>query len=336
MQKRPLGNSGIEASVVAFGAWAIGGWKWGGTDDDTAVRAIHAAIDRGMNFVDTAPIYGFGHSEEVVGRAIQDRREKVVLATKCGMRWDEKVGRYFFSHQMDTPQGPHPVDIHIYLDPESVRKEVEQSLKRLKTDYIDLLQTHWQERVSTPIEDTMEMLVKLKDQGKIRAIGVCNSTPEEMKQYQAVGPLSSDQEKFSMLDQEHASEQRLFAAEEGLAFLAYSPIGQGLLTGKVGPDRKFNPGDQRLENPRFSVENRKKILTMLDAFRPVADAHNITLAQLSIAWTFHQHGCSHVLAGARNEEQVTENAAAGDVTLTQEELSLMKSVLDKHLPDLKL
>ncbi len=334
MLKRSLGKSGIEASAVAFGAWAIGGWKWGGSDDNEAVRAIHAAIDQGIDFIDTAPIYGFGHSEEVVGRAIADRRDKVVLASKCGMRWDAKVGRYFFSHQMDTPAGPKPVDIHVYLDPESIRNEIETSLKRLQTDCIDLMQTHWQERLNTPIEDTMAMLMQLQDQGKIRAIGVCNANPEEMEAYEAVGSLASDQEKFSMLDMPHAAEQRSYVQKKGLAFLAYSPIGQGLLTGKVRPDREFNPGDQRLDNPRFSTENRKKILSMLNEFAPVAEAHKVSLAQLAIAWTFHQPGCTHVLAGARNVEQVAENAKAGDVKLSADDLKLMDDVLSRHLPGL--
>ena len=334
MLRRSLGKSGIDASVVAFGAWAIGGWKWGGSDDNEAVRAIHTAIEKGIDFVDTAPIYGFGHSEEVVGRAIADRRDKVVLASKCGMRWDAKVGRYFFSHEMQTPAGPKPVDIHVYLDPASIRNEIEISLKRLKTDYIDLMQTHWQERLNTPIEDTMEMLMKLKDEGKIRAIGVCNASTEEMKVYQSVGAIASDQEKFSMLDMQHAAEQRQFALKEGLAYLAYSPIGQGLLTGKVGPDRKFNPGDQRLDNPRFNVDNRRKILAMLDEFSSVAEKHSVSLAQLAIAWTFHQPGCTHVLAGARDAKQVSENAVAGDVNLSSEDLKLMDDVLAKHLPGL--
>ena len=334
MLKRSLGNSGIDASVVAFGAWAIGGWKWGGSDDAEAVRAIHAAIDQGIDFIDTAPIYGFGHSEKVVGDAIRDRRERVVLATKCGMYWDKKVGRFFFASEMKTESGSKPVDIHIYQGPESIRNEVEESLKRLKTDYIDLLQTHWQDP-TTPIEDTMETLVKLKDEGKIRAIGVCNATPSQMKAYQAGGPLASDQEKFSMLDQDHAAAQRQFAAQEGFAYLAYSPLGQGLLTGKVGLDRSFGTDDQRHSAPRFSRENRKKVLELLTGFGPIAETHKITLAQLAIAWTFHQHGCSHVLAGARNEQQVKENAVAGEVEFSDEELATIKKALDRHLPGIE-
>jgi methylglyoxal reductase len=334
MLRRQLGNSGIDASVVAFGAWAIGGWKWGGSDDDEAVRAIHASIDQGIDFIDTAPVYGFGHSEEVVGRAIHDRRGKVVLATKCGLRWDKEVGHFFFSHERDTPTGKQPVDIYIYDGPESIRNEVEESLRRLKTDYIDLYQTHWQDP-TTPIEDTMEVLVKLKEQGKIRAIGVCNATPSQMKAYQSIGPLASDQEKFSMLDQKHSADQRQFAAEEGLAYLAYSPLGQGLLTGKITPDRVFSADDQRSSAPRYSIENRRKVLALLDEFTPVLESHKITPAQLAIAWTFHQHGCSHILAGARNEAQVSENARAGDVKLSEEELTRIQGALEKHLPGIE-
>lgn len=334
MLKRQLGQSGIEASVVAFGAWAIGGWKWGGSDDNAAVRAIHASIDRGIDFVDTAPIYGFGHSEEVVGRAISDRRSKVVLATKCGLRWEGTNGEYFFSHEMETDSGIKPIDIYKYQNPDSIRREVEDSLLRLKTDYIDLYQTHWQDS-TTPIEGTMEMLVKLKEEGKIRAIGVSNATPDQMRIYRSVGPIDSDQEKFSMLDQEHAAAQRDFVADEGIAFLAYSPLGQGLLTGKIGPEREFSPGDQRIDNPRFSVENRNRVLAMLKEFTPVTEKHGITPAQLALAWSFHQRGCSHVLAGARDEKQVTENATAGEVTLDAEDLSLIDTVLAKFLPEIE-
>ena len=191
MRHRPLGQSGIEASVVAFGAWAVGGGFWGAADDEASVDAIHKALDAGINFIDTAPVYGLGHSEEIVGRAIKGRRDQVVVATKCGLVWHVQKGTFMFD-ETGTP-------IHRYLGPESIRYEVEQSLRRLQTDYIDLYQTHWQD-ATTPIEETMATLLQLKQEGKIRAIGVSNATTQQMDEYRAKGQLDSDQEKYSMLD----------------------------------------------------------------------------------------------------------------------------------------
>ncbi|MCH5374006.1 MAG: aldo/keto reductase, partial [Planctomycetes bacterium] len=188
MQHRPLGQSGIEASVVALGAWAIGGWNWGPQDDAQSIRAIHAAIDAGIDLIDTAPVYGFGRSEDVVGRAIADRRDRVILATKCGMRWDTQRGRLFFRSDDDEIREDGDKAVHIYNGPESVRMEVEASLRRLGVDTIDLIQTHWQDE-TTPIADTMGELMKLKEEGKVRAIGVCNASIPQIEAYRAIGFL---------------------------------------------------------------------------------------------------------------------------------------------------
>lgn len=318
MRYRPLGQSGIKASVVALGAWAIGGWPWGGTDEQAAIDAIRAGLDLGMNLIDTAPAYGLGLSEEIVGKAIAGRREEAVIATKCGLAWHTNKGTYFFE------QDGKPV--HRYLGPESIKYEVEQSLKRLKTEYIDLYQTHWQDS-TTPIEDTMGALLELKDAGKIRAIGVSNVKVEHLEEYCKYGALDTDQELFSMLDRKIEEAVLPYDREHGIAVLAYSPLAQGLLTGKVGPEREFPEGDMRRHNPRFSVENRQRIAEMLKKFQPIANEHGITLAQLAIAWTISQPGLTHALVGARNPEQALENAAAGDVELTQDELRVMDEAI---------
>jgi len=318
---RSLGQSGIQASVVAFGAWAIGGWPWGGTDESNAIAAIHKALDLGMNLIDTAPAYGLGLSEEIVGKALQGRRDKAIIATKCGLVWHTDKGTYYFT-EYDKP-------VYRYLGPESIRYEVEQSLKRLRTDYIDLLQTHWQDP-TTPIEDTMGELLRLKDEGKIRAIGVSNVTVEQLEAYRRVGPVDSDQELYSMLDRRIEADLLPYCREHNIAVLAYSPLAQGLLTGKVGPEREFPQGDMRRNNPRFSVENRRHIAAMLDEFRPIADDRGITLTQLVIAWTVAQPGLTHALVGARNPEQVEENAGAGDVELTAEELNVINNAISKY------
>lgn len=327
MKMRPIGQSGIEASVVAFGAWAIGGWQWGGTDRRAAVRAIHAAVDAGMNLIDTAPVYGFGRSEEITGEAIHDRRSRVVLATKAGLVWHTDQGDPRF-HTKDPLSG-REYSVRKYLGPESIRYEIEQSLRRLKTDYIDLYQTHRQE-TTTPIEDTMETLNRLKDEGKIRAIGVSNATPAQMDAYRAVGIVDSDQEEYNMLRPDAEQDLLPYCAQNDIAFLAYSPIAQGLLTGKVGPDREFAETDQRSTKELFSVENRRRVADMLKRFQPIADSHGCTLTQLAVAWTVHQPGCTHALVGARNEEQVLENAAGGDVSLSGADLNVMQSAVDEY------
>jgi len=329
MRTRSLGQSNIDASVVGFGAWAIGGWMWGGSDTSEAIEAIHAAIDQGIDLIDTAPAYGFGVSEQIVGRAIRDRRDRVVLATKCGLIADTTLGEEKFRSTTLGPSATGHISVRVYLSPDSVRREVEDSLRRMRTDRIDLLQAHWQDP-TTPIEDTMATLMDLKQEGKIRAIGVCNASSAQMDRYRAVGPLDVDQEKFSMLDQDIESDQLPYCREHGLAVLAYSPLAQGLLTGKVGPEREFDEGDLRRDNPRFSIDNRRQVTAMLEKFQPVAERHGITLAQLTIAWTVAQPGVTHALCGARNPKQAQENAAAGDIELTEDELRMIDEAIDAY------
>lgn len=330
MQYRKLGQSEIEASAVAFGAWAIGGWMWGGTDQADSVQAIHAALDAGINFIDTAPVYGFGLSEEIIGKAIADRRDKVILATKCGLVWDRTDGEYYFSSDGKSKSSSTKFNVYRYLGRDSIFEEVEKSLKRLRTDHIDLYQTHWQDP-TTPIEETMTTLMDLKKQGKIRAIGLSNATVEHLEEYRKFGPIDTDQERYSMIDRKIESQLLPYCHKNNIAMLAYSPMEQGLLTGKITPNRKFAPGDQRADNPKFSPQSLAQINIMLNVFRPIAQTHNITLAQLTIAWTIAQPGLTHALCGARNAQQATENAAAADVQLTPDELTAMNTAIQNYL-----
>ena len=321
MRYRPLGQSGIEASVVALGAWAIGGWYWGGTDETQSVDAIHAALDAEINFIDTAPVYGLGRSEEIVGKAIAGCRDQVVLATKCGVVWHTQKGKFRLKEYDEQLYG--------YLGAESIRYEIEESLRRLQTDYIDLYQTHWQDP-TTPIEETMGTLLELKEQGKIRAIGVSNATADDMERYRKLGPLDSDQERYSILDQHIEEEQLPYCRDHGIAVLAYSPLEQGLLTGKVTTEREFAEDDWRTEKPGFDIDSRRTINTMLEEdFQPIADRHGLTLAQLAIAWTVGQPGLTHALVGARNSQQAAENAA-GDVVLSSQESAAMNQAVRKR------
>lgn len=318
MQYRELGKSGIKASVVGLGTWQMGGWRWGGTEEASAVKTIHAAIDAGINLIDTAPAYGQGLSEEVVGKAIKDRRSQVVLATKCGLVWHVNKGTFFF----EQAGGP----IYKYLGPESINYEIEQSLKRLQTDYIDLYQTHWQDP-TTPIEATMEVLLKLKEQGKIKAIGVSNATPEQMTEYQRYGAIASDQELYSMFDRQIETDTLPYCQANQISMLSYAPLAKGLLSGKIGPDRVFNGDDQRLGHPRFTPGNLQRVQVLLNKFHPITEAHHISLNHLALVWNFSQPGVTHVLAGTQKAEQAIDNAAAGGIMLTSAELNQINQAL---------
>ncbi len=340
MKYRPLGSSGIEASVVGLGTWAIGGWMWGGTDEKQSIDAIHAALDEGINLIDTAPAYGFGKSEELVGKAIYDRRDQVVLATKCGQRWDVAKGEYLHTE----PGGRR---FYRYLHPDSIRTEIEQSLKRLKTDYIDLYQTHWQES-TTSIEDTMDCLLRLKAEGKIRAIGVCNANLEQIDRYLAVGPIDADQERFNMLDQpappqdppedprKHvlSEEQIPYLQKNNIAFITYSSLAMGLLAGKIPHDRVYPNGHVRHIHPRFTRANRKLVSEMLGHFSPIAGSNKLTMAQVAIGWSLKQEGVTHVLVGARDSKQARENAASADREFYDEELSIIDHTLEQYRPQI--
>ncbi len=311
MRYRPLGQSGIEASVVGFGAWAIGGWMWGGADEREAIRAIQASIDEGINFIDTAPAYGLGRSEEIVGKAVAGRRDQVVIATKCGLVWHTARGTLFFEEE------GRPV--YRYLGRDSIRYEIEQSLKRLGTEYVDLYQTHWQDP-TIPITETMAALLDLKREGKIRAIGVSNATVDQLQEYLRLGPVDADQERYSLIDREHEAMLIPFCRGHGVAVIAYSPLANGLLTGRIAPERKFPPGDLRWNNPRFSIENRMRVAQALGSVRDIADRHGMSLTQLVLAWTVAQPGVTHALAGARNPEQSRDNARAALAELPPEDL----------------
>jgi methylglyoxal reductase len=325
MRTRTLGASTIEASVVGLGTWAIGGWMWGGTDEAQSVAAIQASIDEGVTLIDTAPAYGKGRAEEIVGMALRGRRDEVVLATKCGLVWHAQQGNHFF----DYDSGP----VHRFLGKESIFYEIEQSLTRLGTDYIDHYITHWQDP-TTPIEETMEALVELRDQGKVRSIGASNVSEEDLRAYAATGALDAIQEEYSMVKRDIETTLLPIAAESGISTLSYSSLALGLLSGTMGPERQFSGDDQRKDNPRFSQANREKVARLMGAIAPVAEAHDATNAQVVIAWTLQQPGITYSLCGARNPEQARENAGAGRLSLSDDDLSTIDRAVRVELTDL--
>lgn len=322
MKQKPLGNSGLQASVIGLGAWVLGGGQVWGTDteDRESIAAIQAAVDLGINLIDTAPAYGFGRSEQVLGRAIKGRRDRVLLATKLGLWWDDQRGSFFA--EFDGRR------VHRSLRPDTIQIEIENSLRRLEVDCIDLYQTHWPSVPPdfTPISDTMAALLKLKQQGKIRAIGVCNVSVEEMKEHAELGAVS-DQFRYSMLYRQPEQDILPFCARNNLATLTYMSLEQGLLTGKVGMDRVFQPGEFRSNaawNPWYLPANRRRILDLLASWSDLTAKYNCSLAQLTLAWTSAQPGVTHVLAGGRTPAQVTENARAADLQIQSEDLARIR------------
>lgn len=325
MMQRGIGSSGIQASAIGLGTWAIGGWMWGGTDEQQSIAAIQASIDEGVSLIDTAPAYGQGRAEEIVGQAIRGRRDKVVLATKCGLVWHTSKGTRFFDYDGKP--------VHRHLGADSIVYEVEQSLKRLGTDHIDLYITHWQDR-TTPIAETMEALWKLKQQGKIRAIGASNVSPDDLDAYLAVGGLDALQEEYSMVKRDIESTLLPTCRKHGISMLSYSSLALGLLSGRIGPDRVFQGDDLRRENPRFSLANRRKVDALMRDIEPVVEAHNATPAQVVIAWTLQQPGITFALCGARNPAQARENAVAGRLRLSPAEVAAINAAARHHLTDL--
>jgi methylglyoxal reductase len=321
MEHRKLG--GMQLPAVTFGAWAIGGLFWGGSDDTEAIRAIHAALDQGIDAIDTAPAYGCGHSERLIARAIGGRRDRVRILTKCGLRWDDDSGEFYFKLEA-TPDGK-PVTIYKNVRAKSIMHECEQSLLRLNTDYIDLYQVHWPSSTATS-EETMGALLRLKEHGKIGDFGVSNYSREQMASALSHGALASNQVRYNLLDRSIEAEVLPFCRENNLGVLCYSPMALGLLTGKVTPDRGFPTSDIRSSNPLFSADSRRKVLEAIEKVRPIASAHNATPAQLAVAWVLGQPGITTALVGARNERQVAENAAAAAIKLSTEELARIGDV----------
>lgn len=322
MLTRKIGASGIAASAIGLGTWAIGGWMWGGTDEARSIDAIRASIDEGVSLIDTAPAYGQGRSEEIVGKAIKGRRDKVVLATKLGLVWHAQKGNHFFDYD------GRPV--HRYLGADSVIYEVEQSLRRLGVDAIDHYITHWQDP-TTPIAETMEALERLKKQGKIRSIGASNVTLADAKAYVAAGQFDAVQQEYNMIAREIEHELLPFCIANNVSVLSYSSLALGLLSGAIGPDRVFSGDDQRMNNPRFSQANRQKVERLMQEIDPIAEVHGATRAQVVIAWTLQQPGITFALCGARNPDQAKENAQAGRIKLSPAEITRIGEAASRRL-----
>ncbi len=326
MEYRELGGSGIQVSAITFGAWAIGGFMWGGSNEKEAIRAIHHAYDMGMTTIDTAPIYGMGLSEELVGQAVKGNRDRFQIFTKFGIKWNTRGDQHQFRSQKDYEELMNQV--YLSARKESIMQECEDSLRRLGTDYIDYYQHH-RPGGDVPVSEVMEALEKLKDQGKIRAAGVSNYSLEEMQDASQSIQIEANQLPYSMVKREIEREIIPWVVQHHKGVIAYSPLQRGVLTGKYTPDHQLSQGDHRRDSRFFKVENIKKINAFLSKIEPIASRHQASLAQLVLNWTIHQPGITVALAGARNPEQAEDNARAADIQLTTQEMNHINTQLEK-------
>jgi len=325
MTKNQVPGTDIILSPITYGAFAIGGWFWGGADENEAIKAIETALHNGITTIDTAPVYGMGHSENVVGNTISDKRNKVQLLTKFGMRWDSSSGDFAF----DTKDNEGtPVKVYKFNGKQSVIEECERSLKRLHTDYIDIYQMHWPDS-TTPIEETMEALQILKDQGKIRAGGVCNCPVDLLKKAIAVWPVSTNQIGYSMVNRSIENDLVPFCLENGIGILPHTALHKGLLTGKIKPGHQFGEGDHRPATPYFKPHNHTEVIKMLDQINYLAVERGISLAQLAINWTMQQPAIISVLVGARNATQMLDNVKATSFVLSNDEINKINEAFTK-------
>ncbi|WP_267596084.1 aldo/keto reductase [Carbonactinospora thermoautotrophica] len=318
---RPLGTTGMEITRVGFGAWAIGGsgWRyaWGSQDDDESIAAIRHAIEQGVNWIDTAAVYGLGHSEEVVARALEDipENDRPYVFTKCGLVWD--------------PANPTSEPRRVG-DPKSIRREVEDSLRRLRVERIDLYQMHWPAEDGTPLEEYWQTLLDLKAEGKIRAAGLSNHNVGQLEIAEKLGHVDSLQPPFSAIRRSTAAEIR-WCAEHDTGVIVYSPMQSGLLTGSFTRERAaaLPADDWRSRNPDFQGEALERNLALAEALKPVAERHGVSVAAVAVAWTLAWPGVTGAIVGARRPQQVDGWLPAASLELTDADLDEIAQSIER-------
>ncbi|MDZ7315046.1 MAG: aldo/keto reductase [candidate division KSB1 bacterium] len=309
MKTRKLGSNGPEFTVIGLGSWAIGGsWKygWGPSDDAESIRTIHRALDLGINWIDTAAVYGLGHSEEIVGKALEGVRKDVYIATKCGLVWDDQ-GR-----------------VRNDISPASIRREAEASLKRLKTDYIDLYQIHWPHANQSEAEAWHEM-TKLQKEGKVRWIGVSNFDVPLLRKCEAIHHVDSLQPPYNLIRREVEKEILPYCLKTGIGVVAYSPMMSGLLSGRF--DRtQLAPDDWRQKEPLFREPLLSRYLQKVEKMRQKAADYNATVGNLAVAWVLRHPAVTSAIVGARKVAQVEENVRAAEIQLTDEDAAWLEAL----------
>ncbi|HEX4152241.1 MAG TPA: aldo/keto reductase [Steroidobacteraceae bacterium] len=311
MESINIGNSGIESSRIGLGTWAIGGWMWGGTDEAQAIATIRTAIDREITLIDTAPAYGFGKSEEIVGKALEtaNLRSRVIIATKAGLDWNDG------NPQRDSR-------------PARLRQELEDSLRRLRTDYIDLYQIHWPDPL-VPIEEVAAELARMRDEGKIRAIGVSNFSPRQMEVFRAVAPLHAVQPPYNLFERDIDADVLPYAARSGLTVLAYGALCRGLLSGSITRDTTFGGDDLRRTDPKFADaalrDRYLRAVAELDAL--AAERFDRTVLSLAVRWVLDR-GPTIALWGARRPDQLQPISGALDWRLDEDAMEMIDDIIE--------
>ena len=315
MQTRKLGKTDFELTTVGLGTWAMGGpWEygWGPQDDNEAIGAIIAAMEAGINWIDTAPAYGLGHSEELVSKALKQSGYKPIIATKCGILWNDKKEKV------------------TCLKKESVRKECEDSLKRLDIDVIDLYQMHWPDP-DEDVEQAWSEMIKLRDEGKVRYIGVSNFSIEQLERIRKMEPAISLQPPYSMLRRDVEDELLDYCIENEIGIVAYSPMQRGLLTGKFDSEylKKLAPDDHRLRSYEFQEPRFGITLELVEHLKVIAKRNDKTCAQLAISWVLHRPGITAAIVGARNPKQIIQTAPASDWNLSELDTEEIEKLLQE-------
>jgi aryl-alcohol dehydrogenase-like predicted oxidoreductase len=310
-----IGDTNLISSRIALGTWAIGGWMWGGTEEKESIHTIHAALDQGINLIDTAPIYGFGRSEEIVGEALRQhgRRESVIIATKVGLDWTHgKVERN------STRQ--------------RILREIEDSLRRLQTDYVDIYQVHWPDPFA-PIEETAHTLRELHEQGKIRAVGVSNYSPEQMARFETVAPLHTIQPPYNLFEREIERDVLPYALSRGITALTYGALCRGLLSGAMSRDRQFGKGDLRkTSDPKFQQPQFTEYLDAANKLDAYAREHfGKRVIHLAVRWLLDQPGVGVALWGARHPEQLTAIREVIGWSLTKADFAAIDAILRESI-----
>jgi aryl-alcohol dehydrogenase-like predicted oxidoreductase len=310
-----INGTTLKSSRIALGTWAIGGWMWGGTDEKESIRTIHAALDQGINLIDTAPIYGHGRSEQIVGEAVHQRgrRESVILATKVGLDWTNGKIERNSSRQR-------------------ILKELEDSLSRLQTDYIDIYQVHWPDLL-VPVEETAATLRELYEQGKIRAIGVSNYSLEEMERFKAIAPLHTIQPPYNLFEREIEGDVLPYAFDHGVTTLTYGALCRGLLSGAMHTDRQFAKDDMRkTTDPKFQAPHFAEYLnavSKLDAF--ARENFGKRVIHLAVRWLLDQPGVGVALWGARRPEQLAPINEVSGWSLTKSDFAAIDAILRENI-----
>lgn len=310
MKKRAVGAK-LQISPISLGTWGIGGPPfWADRDEKESIKTIQKALDLGINCIDTAPAYGFGLAEEIVAKALAGRRDNVVIATKCGLRWKNTNSASA---------------LYMDLAPASIKQEVEDSLRRLNTDRIDLYQIHWPDP-NTPIATTMETLSVLQREGKILEIGVSNYTLDMLKEARAIAPIASIQPRYNLLEREIEQDILPYCAENGIAVLAYSPLASGVLSGKYSRDSVFSDWRDGKDFGVFREETWEDSINKTERLKTVAEDYGMSLSQLAIRWLVEQKGVTTALVGCNTPEQVAENILALEVRIDGEFMELIENV----------